>query len=171
LGFVFLKKDDPMADIYAFLELEGVTGESQDSQYKDKIELQSFSWGATNNSSFASGTGSGIGKGQVQDISCTKFVDKASLVLMKKCVNGDTIDSGKITLLKLSDETKIPYYEVKLTDIVVTSYQVAGSGDGQLPLDHFSMHFVQVNSTYTPQSNTGDASGSVEFNWDLQKNA
>ena len=50
-----------MADIYAFLELEGIPGEAQDSEYKDKIELQSFAWGASNNSSYTSGTGSGIG--------------------------------------------------------------------------------------------------------------
>ena len=44
-----------MADIYAFLELEGIPGEAQDSAYKDKIELQSFAWGASNNSSYTSG--------------------------------------------------------------------------------------------------------------------
>src|SRR5271168_3005805 len=119
-----------MADVYAFLDLDGIEGESQDSQYTNKIELQSFSWGATNNSSYASGTGSGIGKGQIQDISCTKYADKASLKLMEKAVNGKPIDSGKISLLKLSGDTKVAYMEFDLTNIVVTSYQVSATGDG-----------------------------------------
>jgi type VI secretion system secreted protein Hcp len=160
-----------MADVYAFLDLDGIEGESQDSDYQNKIGLLSFSWGATNNSSFSAGTGSGIGKGQIQDISCTKFVDKASLKLMEKAVNGQPINSGKISLLKLSGDTKVAYLEFELSNIVVTSYQVSGSGDGQLPTDHFSLHFVKVKSHYKPQSNTGDASGSVDFGWDLQQNA
>jgi type VI secretion system secreted protein Hcp len=160
-----------MADVYAFLDLNGIEGESQDSQYTNKIELLSFSWGATNNSSYASGTGSGIGKGQIQDISCTKFVDKSSLKLMEKAVNGKPIDSGKISLLKLSGDTKVAYLEFELSNIVVTSYQVSGQGDGQLPTDHFSLHFVKVQSHYKPQGNEGDPSGSVDFGWDLQQNA
>jgi type VI protein secretion system component Hcp len=52
-----------MADVYAFLELKNIDGEAQDSKFKDKIELQSFSWGATNNSSYGTGTGPGIGTG------------------------------------------------------------------------------------------------------------
>ena len=56
------------ADVFAFLELEGIEGEAQDSHYHGKIELQSFSWGASNNSSFAVGTGGSVGKGQIHDI-------------------------------------------------------------------------------------------------------
>lgn len=160
-----------MADIYAFLELEGIEGESQDSDYSDKIALQSFSWGATNNSSYASGTGSGIGKGQIQDITCSKYTDKASLKLMERAVNGKPISSGKLTLLKQSGDTKIPYFELDLTNVVVTSFQVAAAGDGQLPMESFSLHFVKVQSHYKPQGNEGDPAGNVDFGWDLQQNA
>jgi len=71
-----------MADIYAFLELEGIPGEAQDSKFKNKIELQSFSWGATNNSSYVHGTGGNIGKGHIHDISFSKYMCKASAELM-----------------------------------------------------------------------------------------
>jgi type VI secretion system secreted protein Hcp len=159
-----------MADIYAFLDLDGIEGESQDSQYQNKIALQSFSWGATNNSSYVSGTGSGIGKGQIQDISCSKFCDKASLKLMERSVNGKPITSGKLSLLKQSGDTKIPYLELELTDIVVTSFQTSASGDGQLPMEAFTLHFVQVKSHYKPQGNEGDPSGNIDFGWHLQQN-
>jgi type VI secretion system secreted protein Hcp len=159
-----------MADIYAFLDLAGIEGESQDSEYTNKIELQSFSWGATNNSSFASGTGSGIGKGQIQDISCSKYTDKASLKLMERSVTGKPIDSGKVSLLKQSGDTKIAYFEIDLTNVVVTSFQVSATGDGSLPMEAFTLHFVKAQSHYKPQGNTGDPAGNVDFGWDLQQN-
>ena len=61
-------EEESMADIYAFLELDGVEGESQDSEYQKKIEVQSIAWGGSNNSSFHHGTGSGIGKGHIHEI-------------------------------------------------------------------------------------------------------
>lgn len=159
-----------MANIYAFLELEGIEGESQDSEYNNKIELHSFSWGASNNSSYASGTGSGIGKGQIHDISCSKFTDKSSLKLMERAVNGKPIETGKLSLLKQSGDTKIPYFELELTNVVVTSFNVAAGSDGQLPMESLTLHFVKVQSHYKPQGNEGDPAGNVDFGWDLQQN-
>jgi len=159
-----------MADIYAFLDLEGIEGESQDSDYTNKIEILSFSWGATNNSSYSSGTGSGIGKGQIQDMSFSKYADKASLKLMERAVNGKPIDSGKLSLLKQSGDTKIAYLEYDLTNVVVTSFQQSATGDGQLPMESFTLHFVKVQSHYKPQGNTGDPAGNIDFGWDLQQN-
>jgi type VI secretion system secreted protein Hcp len=159
-----------MADIYAFLDLEGIEGESKDSDYTDKIEIQSFSWGATNNSSYASGTGSGIGKGQIQNMSFSKYADKSSLKLMERVVNGKPISTGKLSLLKQSGDTKIAYLEFDLTDVVVTSFQASATGDGSLPMESFTLHFVQVQSHYKPQGNEGDPAGNVDFGWNLQQN-
>jgi type VI secretion system secreted protein Hcp len=159
-----------MADIYAFLELDGIEGEAQDAQYTNKIELHSFSWGATNHSSFASGTGSGIGKGQIHDISFSKFTCKASLRLFERSVNGKPIEKGKLSLLKLAGEKKIAYLEVELENVVITSFQITAGSDGQLPMESATLHFVIARSHYKPQGNEGDASGHVDFGWNLQKN-
>lgn len=159
-----------MADVYAFLELEGIEGEAQDFEHEKKIELQSFSWGASNNSSFATGTGSGIGKGQIHDISVSMFTSRASLRLLERAVNGQHIKKGKISLLKLSGEKKIAYFELDLEHVVVTSFQIAAGSDGHLPMELATLHFVKVKTKYLPQGNEGDATGNVDFGWDLQKN-
>jgi len=160
-----------MAQIYAFLELQGIDGESTDQEYSDKIEVQSIEWGSSNNSSFEHGTGSSIGVGAIHDITCAKYTDKASLNLHKYCVTGKVIPSGQVTLLKLQDQTKIAYFKVKLTNIVVTSWNIRANGDGQLPMEHFTLHFVKSESTYLPQGDSGDPAGNVDFNWDIQTNA
>jgi type VI secretion system secreted protein Hcp len=165
------QRRDSHVDIYAFLDLEGIEGEAQDAQYKDKIEIQSVSFGAVNNSSFAQGTGAGIGKGRIQNISFSKFCDKASMKLWERTVNGKAINSGKLTLLKMSGETKLPYLELDLTNAVVTSWQSSARGDGQLPMETFQLSFVKVQTEYAPQGNDGDASGKIGFAWDTQANA
>jgi type VI secretion system secreted protein Hcp len=159
-----------MADFFAFLDLDGIEGESQDSDYKNKIALHSFAWGATNNSSFKEGTGAGIGKGQIQDMSCSKYSDKSSLKLMERATNGKAIGKAKLSLLKQSGDVKIPYMEFELTNVVVTSWQLSASGDGQLPMEAFTLHFVKVKSSYKPQGNDGDPAGNVDFGWNLQEN-
>ena len=50
-----------------FLKLDGIQGESVDSKHKDEIQIQSWSWGASQVSSVAGPGGSGAGKA---DMSC-----------------------------------------------------------------------------------------------------
>jgi type VI secretion system secreted protein Hcp len=160
-----------MADLYAFLELEGIEGESQDSQYKDKIELHSISWGATNNSSFKHGTGATVSKGQIHELSISKFMCKASMRLFERCVDGQHVPTGKLTLCKMSGEdNKIAYFEIEFEKMYVTSYSLSASGGGDLPMESTTLSFVQAKTKYLPQSNEGDASGNVGFGWDLQRN-
>jgi len=122
------------ADAFAFLELDGIEGEAQDSKHEKKIELQSFSWGASNSSSFATGTGGSTTKGQIHDISVSMYTSRASLRLMERAVNGQHIKKG------------------------------------HLPMVSATLHFVKVKASYLPQGNEGDATGNVDFGWDLQRN-
>jgi type VI secretion system secreted protein Hcp len=157
-------------ELYAFLDIKDyVEGESEDSDYARCIALQNVSWGATNHSSFDKGTGSTVNKGHIHEISCTKLTDRASLNLMRRCVNGQSMRDGKLILLKLSGDKKIPYFQVDLKNVVVTSWQIAASGSGQLPAESFSLHFVIAQAHYKPQGNDGDPHGNVDFGWDLQQ--
>jgi type VI protein secretion system component Hcp len=45
----------------AFLKLTGITGESQKENHVGDIDLQSFSWAASNSSSVGTGTGASTG--------------------------------------------------------------------------------------------------------------
>jgi type VI secretion system secreted protein Hcp len=159
--------------ICAFLELEGVKGEAQDSKFKEQIELQSFSWGVSNSSSYESGTGGNIGAGTIHEISFSKFMCKASTELMRRCANGKAIAKGKLSLYKLageSDDDKLVYYECEFEKIVFRGYQVAASGGAQLPMESASMAFVTMKPQYTPQDNDGSALPNIHFKWDLQQN-
>jgi len=92
------------------------------------------------------------------------------MLLMERAVSGKVINTGKLTLLKMSGETKLAYLELELKKCVVTGFHVSASGNGQLPMESATLHFVKVKSTYIPQSNEGHAESGVEFSWNLQTN-
>ena len=46
-----------MAAVDYFLKIDGIKGESQDKTHKDEIQLNSFSWGATNAGSMSASFG------------------------------------------------------------------------------------------------------------------
>jgi type VI secretion system secreted protein Hcp len=160
-----------MVGLYAFIDLEGIEGEATDQDYKDKIEVQSVSWGGTNHSSFKHGTGGTISKGQMHEISFSKYMCKASLKLFERCVDGSHIPTGTLTLCKMSgDDNKIKYFEVELDKVYVTSYNVSAHGGGDLPMESITLSFVQAKTKYLPQKNEGYAAGNIGFGWDMQRN-
>ena len=82
------------------LEIDGIKGESKDKKHKETIEVESFSWGATQPGSFASGQGGGAGKVTFQDIHFTSTVNKASPLLAKACATGQHIKKAVLFVRK-----------------------------------------------------------------------
>ena len=61
------------------LQLDPVKGESMETAAPQNIEVESFSWGASNPSSAATGSGAGAGKVNVQDLSVTKAAPRDAM--------------------------------------------------------------------------------------------
>ena len=156
-----------------FLKLEGVPGESRDQKLSDHIEILSFSWGATQQGAYGTGTGGGAGKAHIQEIAFTHFMDKASSVLWQMCVSGKHIGKGEFIARRAgADGKQQNYMNLKLDDIIVTSVQLAGShgGDDRMH-ESFTLNFRRFEKVYTTQDNKGVAQPSNPVKWDLQKNA
>jgi type VI secretion system secreted protein Hcp len=160
-----------MAQTLHFLELDGVEGESQDKDFQDKINLYSWAWGATNNSSVDPvGTGHGVGVGVVHEINCTKTMCKATPNLFGGCIEGKHFATAKLTTVVVSGESRVKLFEIDMKHAYVSGHNMHASTDTR-PLDQFSLKFVEYKMTYTPQSNEGDATGSKEHSWNIQKSA
>ena len=161
-----------MAKTDFFLKLDGIKGESQDSKYKDQIEISSFSWGETNSSSFAEAPSAGGGQGRVtfQDLHLTKMVDKSSPDLAMHCATGKHIKQADLVCRKQGGD-QAEYYKVKLSDCLISSYQSGGSGgDGLIPMDQFSINFAAIEYHYGPQDKTGKVGNWVRTGYDLKAN-
>jgi type VI secretion system secreted protein Hcp len=152
------------------LKIDGIKGESTDSKHKDEIEIESFSWGATQSGSFASGGGGGAGKVSFQDIHFTTRVNVASPNLFLACATGQHIKSAVLTVRKAGKDQQ-EYYIVKLTDNLVSSYQSGGAeGSSSLPVDQFSLNFAKIEFEYKSQKADGTLGPGVKGGYDLKQN-
>ena len=139
-----------MASDY-LLEIDGIKGESRDSKHPGAIEVLSFSWGVSQTASVT-----GEPERQVQNFSFTADVGKASPILMLACATGKS--PGDATLfVRKPDGKRLEYLEIKLEDVLISSYQTCGSGN-EIPTDQFSLNFAKIEFTYNEET----ADGSVK---------
>ena len=87
-----------------FLKIKGVDGESADSVHAKEIDVSSWSWGMSQSGTTHVGRGGGAGKVSVQDITITKYIDKATPNLIKACCNGKHFDEAVLTVRKAGEK-------------------------------------------------------------------
>jgi len=152
-----------------FLKIDGIKGESHDEAHKDEIDILSWSWGATQSGSAHTGGGGGAGKVNVQDVSFTKYVDKASPMLMKACCNGQHIKEVFLVVRK-AGEKPLEYYKLKASDCLVSSVSTGGAGGQDRLTENISLNFAKFQITYTAQDAKGAAAGEVPYGYDIKLN-
>jgi type VI secretion system secreted protein Hcp len=158
------------SDIFA--KIGDIKGESTDDKHKDEIDVLSYSWGATQAGSLGSGGGGGAGKVQFSDFSFMTTTSKASPSLFLACASGEHIKEATITVRKAgANKGQQDYLILKLSDVLVSSYQTSASSGADLPTESINMAFAKVEFTYKPQKEDGSAGGDITVGWDLKKNA
>lgn len=152
----------------AFLKIDGVPGESTAAGHEGEIDLDSFSWGASNPTTIGSATGgAGAGKVNFKELVVTKHVDKASAKLFLHCCNGVHFPEATITVRKAGGDgggSGRDYLVYTFDTVFVTSIDWAGPGD-EGPEESVAFVFGQIDIKYTAP----DASIS-EVTWDVVQN-
>ena len=154
-----------------FLELEGIKGETHDKVYKAKnaMDILAWSWGLSNTGTFHMGSGGGAGKASFNDISITKYIDKASADLMLDCANGKHLPKGVITVRK-AGEKPLEYLKISMTEVLVTAYTTGGSGGEDRLTENVSLNFAKVHVEYFMQNDKGGKEAGGEMKWDIAGN-
>lgn len=154
--------------IDAFLKLEGVDGESHDDKHKGWIDILSWSWGATQSGTAHLGGGGGAGKVDMGDVSVVKYFDKASSALMQKVATGKHIATGELKMRKAGDE-KLDYLVIKLSDIMITSFQTGSSAGEERQTESLSLNFAKIEWTYKEQLEDGTGGAETKMGYDIRK--
>ncbi|HEX2043469.1 MAG TPA: type VI secretion system tube protein Hcp [Acidimicrobiales bacterium] len=153
-----------------FLKITDIKGESTDAKHKDEIDIESFSWGATQQGTTGgAGGGGGAGKVSMQDFHFVMRTSKASPKLFLAVASGQHIKEAVLTARKAGGN-QIEFLKIKFTDILVSSYQQASSADSPTPNDSFSLNFAKIEVQYTPSDPSGKADAPITAGWDLTKN-
>ena len=158
-----------MASDY-LLEIEGTKGEGQDMKLKESIEIESFSWGATQPGSFNTGMGGATGKVSFQDFHFSTKANKASPNLMTAITTHKHIGKATLHVRKATGAGgQQVYYKIVLTDCAISSYQSSGnSGGDSIPNDQFSFNFAKILFEYKPQNNKGGLEAAVTSEYDIK---
>jgi type VI secretion system secreted protein Hcp len=156
-----------------FIDIATVEGESTAAGFEKKIEIYSFSWGASNPVTIGSGSGgmSG-GKVSISSFNIMKKTDKASSTLFQACAAGQHFPTALVTMRKAtgtSGEQKA-FLVYKFTEVMVESIQWSGSSGGDdTPTESLSLAFGKVEITYSKQDDKGAMAVAGQAAWDLTK--
>ena len=150
------------AETIYFMKIKDIEGESVIEP--GAIDVLAWSWGMSNSGSARAG-GGGAGKVNVQDLSVTKFVDKASPHLLRACVSGQRIANVELRGVRQGEGKATPYIIYKMKNVLVSSVNSGGSSGETSGSENVSFGFTEIE--YTVFDSTG---GSTTFKWDLATN-
>jgi len=157
-----LATNEADAAVDMFLKIGDIKGESVVAGHEGEIEILSYSWGETSKAKpRAGGGGGGAGKVSLQDLTFTMIFEKSSPKLMQACAEGEQVDEVILTIRKAGgDAVREPYLTIKLTDIVISSYETGGSADDDaVPIDTVALNFGKIDFEYQQQDDEGNAVG------------
>lgn len=145
-----------------------IKGESIVDKHEDEIQVLTWSWGMTQGGTTHMGTGGGAGKVNVQDISFTKYIDKASPILMLYCCKGTHIPEAILTLRKAGGDKPVEFVVIKLNNILISSVSTGGGAAEERLTETVTLNFANVNVAYQEQGRDGaPKGGKIEMSWDI----
>lgn len=154
-----------------FIKLGDIKGESKDKTHADEIDVLSWSWGMSQNGNMHLGTGGGAGKVNVQDLTLTKYLDKATPNLMMACSSGKHFPEAKLTVRKAGGSAQVEYLIITLKEVLVSSVSTGGSGGEDRLIETVSLNFAQVLVDYQAQKDDGSKEGGpIKYGWNIRQN-
>ncbi|MCA9148178.1 MAG: type VI secretion system tube protein Hcp [Planctomycetales bacterium] len=153
----------------AYIKFDGVDGECTDKDHKAWSDLLSFSQVVHKPGGGSTGATRRRGSVIVEDISCTKELDKASPKVAESLLNGKVFPKVEIhATASYTDAGRVTYYAYELKNVQVTSYNCNGSAQ-TVPTESFSLNFEEIKVTYTENDSKGKKKGNVEYSWKVEE--
>jgi type VI secretion system secreted protein Hcp len=160
-----------MASADYYLKIDTIEGESEAVGFEKQMQIESWSFGASNTGSAAVGTGLGRGKVSMQDFHFVIQNGKASVQLFLATCKGNHIPQAILSCRKTGgDGTPYTYYKVTFGDLVISSFQTGGSnGAGALPMESISFNFTKITHEYFQQKADGTVALTNTVSYDTKK--
>jgi type VI secretion system secreted protein Hcp len=116
-----------------------------------------WSFGATQTTTTTGGGGTGAGRANITDVSVSKRTDSCSPILFGDVVSGRHV--ARVTIVQ-QDNNRDDVFTVVLEDVIVSSYQLGGSQNDEVPTEQISFNFGRITITDNISGN--------HFRWDLR---
>jgi type VI secretion system secreted protein Hcp len=158
--------------IDAYLQIEGIKGESTDDRHKDWIEVSHVTVGIHQPRAESVSTAGGhtSGRADLSNVTFTKLADLSSPILKQHCAMGKTIPKAKLEFMRADGNgTPINYYKIELENVMISGIS-SDSGDGGTMKETVHLAYSRIKWTYTKQDIRGGAGGSTAGGWDAAAN-
>ena len=153
----------------AYIKFDGVDGEAKDKGHKGWTDLLSFSQVVHRAGGGGAGVGRQGGNARLEDIQCSKEMDKSSLVIAEAVCLGKIYPKVEIDITNDGvGDARQTYYKYELKNVMISSYSVSGSPNGR-PHESFSLNFTEIKVTYTPVDDKGSKGSKVEYGWKVEE--
>ena len=129
-----------MASADYYLKIDTIEGESEAMGFEKQMQIESWSFGASNCGSSGSGTGLGVGKVSFQDFHFVVQNGKASVSAFLGYLQRQPHSAGDLELPQNGRRRNslILITKLRLATLVISSFQTGGSnGSGVLPMEQF----------------------------------
>ncbi|HBN75397.1 MAG TPA: type VI secretion system tube protein Hcp [Planctomycetaceae bacterium] len=158
----------------AFLQIDGIPGESTDSKHKDWIEIIDYSHTmAQKISDTASSSGARASERANHGLFIvTKDLDKSSPKLAVSLNTGASIAKVRMELCRATGDKQL-YMVYEMSDVIVADITVQGdmTGERSVPTEVVSFNYGEIEWTYTvTDQKTGKAAGDITGKWSVVEN-
>lgn len=153
-----------------FLKIDTVDGESVVDGHKGEIDIMSWSWGMSQAGSMHTSTGGGAGKVNVQDLSFTKLVDSTTHRLFQAVCGGDHFKWATLSVRKAGGKNPIDYLQIKMEDVIISSYTPGGSGGEDRISESVTLNFAKFGVAYKGQKGDGTPDAAKKAGWNIAEN-
>jgi type VI secretion system secreted protein Hcp len=153
--------------VNAYIIIAGITGPS--TSKTGAIDILSFSWGASNTSTYgtgASGKEAKAGRANLADLSIMKVLDATSPTLFSHCVSGDILATVQLLYDKPVGDKQQDYYVINLKDALITAIQQSGSSEN--PMESVTFAYQAIEIGYAPENDDGTLAAALRKGFDLE---
>ncbi|WP_285353182.1 type VI secretion system tube protein Hcp [Pseudomonas sp. ME-P-057] len=158
----------------AYLQIEGISGETLSEGYEGWIELQDFDLSANQTASATSASAGGAtsGRAYMGDFLARKAVDNATAKIHEACCSGKHFKHVVVHVFRAGDP-KVKYLEVLLEEVIISSFALAGNGDKRdsFPAELIAFNYGRIQLIYSKLSRvSGQGAGQIAGGWDAINN-
>jgi type VI secretion system secreted protein Hcp len=150
-----------------YIKFDGIDGEAADKDHKGWSDLESFSQALSRPGGSGTGVARRSGDVILEDILCTKALDKSSPKIAEAVCNGKVFPKVELHLTaSYTGAGRVTYYAYELKNVLVTNYGISGSGQSDSRAqENISLNFEEIKVTYTETDEAGKKKGNVEYTW------
>jgi len=153
--------------VTAYLNVDGITGESTSDRFAGQMECQSASFEESVSVISSLGGGSGVGKPTFSPLVVTKLVDSASPQILVALASGKHFPTATLSLVKTGEKALV-WATIVLKSVLFVDQQTSFASG--VAVESLKLNYQAIQYSVSSQKPDGSLNPPVEGGWDLLQN-